>query len=89
MSMVDWELAVSIGGRVAGNGPVVTAEEAQAAVEELKPGVDPTLLGRLQNSAHDRNWDSIEALWQMKNEVRDDPELERHRQAACAESVSV
>ena len=23
----------------------------------------------------DRNWDSIEALWRMKNEVRDDPEL--------------
>ncbi|HSL33373.1 MAG TPA: PEP-utilizing enzyme, partial [Candidatus Limnocylindrales bacterium] len=33
------------------------------------------LLGRLQNSASDRNWDSIESLWQMKNEVRDDPEL--------------
>jgi pyruvate,water dikinase len=33
------------------------------------------LLGRLQNSASDRNWDSIEALWRMKNEVRDDAEL--------------
>ena len=40
MSMVDWELAVSIGGRVAGNGPVVTAEEAQAAVEELRGAAD-------------------------------------------------
>lgn len=47
----------------------------QAAVEELKPDADPTLLGRLQNSASDRNWDSIEALWTMKNEVRDDEEL--------------
>ena len=37
--------------------------------------VDEELLGRLQNSASDRNWDSIEALWRMKNEVRDDPEL--------------
>ena len=37
--------------------------------------VDETLLGRLQNSASDRNWDSIEALWRMKNEVRDDAEL--------------
>ena len=27
-SMVDWELAVSLGGRVPGNGPVVTAGEA-------------------------------------------------------------
>jgi pyruvate,water dikinase len=47
----------------------------QAAVEELKPEVDPTLLGRLQNSASDRNWDSIEALWQMKGEVKGDAEL--------------
>jgi pyruvate,water dikinase len=37
--------------------------------------VDEQLLGRLQNSASDRNWDSIEALWRMKNEVRDDAEL--------------
>jgi pyruvate,water dikinase len=47
----------------------------QAAVDELKPDVDPTLLGRLQNSASDRNWDSIEALWKMKGEIRDDQEL--------------
>ncbi len=47
----------------------------QAAVGELKPEADPNLLGRLQNSASDRNWDSIEALWRMKNEVRDDEEL--------------
>ena len=47
----------------------------QAAVEELKEGVDPTLLGRLQNSASDRNWDSIEALWRMKGEVQEDQEL--------------
>jgi hypothetical protein len=47
----------------------------QAAVEKLKPDADPTLLGRLQNSASDRNWDSIEALWKMKNEIREDEEL--------------
>jgi pyruvate,water dikinase len=47
----------------------------QAAVDELKPDVDPTLLGRLQNSATDRNWDSIEALWKMKGEVAGDDEL--------------
>lgn len=47
----------------------------QAAVEELKPNADQTLLGRLQSSASDRNWDSIEALWKMKNEIRDDTEL--------------
>ncbi len=47
----------------------------QAAVDELKPDVDPTLLGRLQNSASDRNWDSIEALWKMKGEIQEDDEL--------------
>ena len=47
----------------------------RAVMEKARGNVDEQLLGRLQNSASDRNWDSIEALWQMKNEVRDDPEL--------------
>ncbi len=47
----------------------------QAAVAELKPDADPNLLGRLQSSASDRNWDSIEAFWKMKNEVAGDDEL--------------
>jgi pyruvate,water dikinase len=47
----------------------------RAVMEKHRGSVDETLLGRLQNSASDRNWDSIEALWRMKNEVRDDPEL--------------
>jgi pyruvate,water dikinase len=47
----------------------------QAAAEELKPDIDPNVLGRLQNSASDRNWDSIESLWKMKNEVIEDEEL--------------
>jgi pyruvate,water dikinase len=47
----------------------------RAVMEKTRGSVDEELLGRLQNSASDRNWDSIEALWQMKNEVRDDPEL--------------
>jgi phosphohistidine swiveling domain-containing protein len=47
----------------------------RAVMEKVRGGVDEELLGRLQNSASDRNWDSIEALWRMKNEVRDDPEL--------------
>src|SRR3972149_4014694 len=33
------------------------------------------LLGRLQNSANDRNWDKIRALWEMKEEVKADAEL--------------
>jgi phosphohistidine swiveling domain-containing protein len=47
----------------------------RAVMEQTRGGVDEELLGRLQNSASDRNWDSIEALWRMKNEVRDDDEL--------------
>jgi coenzyme F420 biosynthesis associated uncharacterized protein len=39
-SMVDWELAVLLGGRVAGNGPVVTVGEADAAVAELRAAAD-------------------------------------------------
>ena len=47
----------------------------RAVMEQTRGSVDEELLGRLQNSASDRNWDSIEALWLMKNEVRDDPDL--------------
>jgi pyruvate,water dikinase len=46
-----------------------------ATIQEVKGDADPGLVGRLQSSIEDRNWDSIEALWRMKNEVRDDPEL--------------
>ncbi len=47
----------------------------RAVMEKTRGRVDEALLGRLQNSASDRNWDSIEALWRMKNEARDDAEL--------------
>ncbi len=47
----------------------------RAVMEETRGSVDETLLGRLQNSDSVRIWDSIEALWSMKNEVRDDAEL--------------
>ncbi len=49
--------------------------DLRAMMEKTRGRVDEQLLGRLQNSASDRNWDSIEALWRMKNEVRDDPAL--------------
>jgi phosphohistidine swiveling domain-containing protein len=49
--------------------------DLRAVMEKHHGRVDEALLGRLQNSASDRNWDSIEALWRMKNEVRDDAEL--------------
>ena len=47
----------------------------RAVMEKTRGAVDEELLGRLQNSASDRNWDSIESLWRLKNEVRDDAEL--------------
>jgi len=47
----------------------------EATVREVRGEVDQDLLGRLQNSAKDRNWDSIEALWRMKEEIVADEEL--------------
>jgi coenzyme F420 biosynthesis associated uncharacterized protein len=38
--MVDWGLAVSIGSRVAGAGPQVSADEAAETVAELRAGAD-------------------------------------------------
>jgi len=39
-SMVDWDLAVSLGSRIAGEGPSVTHDEAAEAVAELRAGAD-------------------------------------------------
>ncbi|HEX2222543.1 MAG TPA: PEP-utilizing enzyme [Candidatus Limnocylindria bacterium] len=47
----------------------------RAVMERTHGRIDEALLGRLQNSASDRNWDSIEALWKMKEEAKTDPEL--------------
>jgi pyruvate,water dikinase len=47
----------------------------RAVMEKTHGKVDEVLLGRLQNSANDRNWDKIRALWEMKEEVKADPEL--------------
>jgi coenzyme F420 biosynthesis associated uncharacterized protein len=38
--MVDWDLAVRIGSRLVGDGPVVSREEAAATVEELRSGAN-------------------------------------------------
>jgi pyruvate,water dikinase len=46
-----------------------------AVIAEVKGEVDPALPGRLQSSVADRNWDSIEALWRMKEEIQGDSEL--------------
>jgi phosphohistidine swiveling domain-containing protein len=47
----------------------------RAVMEKTHGKLDEALLGRLQNSASDRNWDSIEALWKMKEEAKADSEL--------------
>jgi len=46
-----------------------------ATIEEVHGEADPGLMGRLQSSVEDRNWDSIEDLWKMKEEIKDDAEL--------------
>jgi phosphohistidine swiveling domain-containing protein len=46
-----------------------------ATIQEVMGAVDPDLPGRLQSSVDDRNWDCIEGLWAMKEEVKGDPEL--------------
>src|SRR5258708_2726717 len=60
----------------------------RAVMEKTRGSVDETLLGRLQNSSSDRNWDSIEALWRMKNEIRHDTELKAAFAAGDAEAIA-
>jgi phosphohistidine swiveling domain-containing protein len=47
----------------------------RAVMEKTHGKIDEVLLGRLQSSANDRNWDKIRALWEMKEEVKADAEL--------------
>ncbi|MEO6578016.1 MAG: PEP-utilizing enzyme [Candidatus Limnocylindria bacterium] len=47
----------------------------RTVMEKTHGSVNDSLLGRLQNSASDRNWDSIRALWEMKEEAKADAEL--------------
>ena len=47
----------------------------RAVMEKTHGKINEQLLGRLQNSAKDRNWDSIQALWRMKEEAKADPDL--------------
>src|SRR5439155_8450488 len=46
-----------------------------ATIEDVRGAADPALVGRLQSSVDDRNWDSIDALWQMKEVIKGDDEL--------------
>ena len=59
----------------------------RGAIEQVKGSVDEELFGRLQSSVADRNWDSIESLWAMKNEVNATPELSGAFEAETARDV--
>ena len=61
----------------------------RAVMEKTHGKIDEQLLGRLQNSAKDRNWDSIEALWKMKEEAKADPDLAVIFQADTAAEIIV
>ena len=39
-SMIDWDLAVRIGSRLAGDGPTISRSEASVVVEELRTGAE-------------------------------------------------
>src|SRR5436189_539531 len=50
-----------------------STQNLNAVVEEV--GGDTSVMGRLQSSVEDRNWDAIEDLWRAKEEVKGDSEL--------------
>ena len=61
----------------------------RAVMEKTHGKINEQLLGRLQNSAKDRNWDSIHALWKMKEEAKADPDLAAIFKAETAGEIIV
>jgi pyruvate,water dikinase len=59
----------------------------RAAIQEIKGSVDEELFGRLQSSVDDRNWDSIETLWNMKNQIKANAELKKAFEGDTASDV--
>lgn len=47
----------------------------RATVQEVIGEVDSDLLGRIEVSDEDRNWDSIRELWQAKERIKQEPAL--------------
>jgi phosphohistidine swiveling domain-containing protein len=47
-----------------------------AVIAEVRGGEDPGLMGRLQSSLEDRNWDSVEDLWKLKERIKGEAELQ-------------
>ena len=58
-----------------------------AVIAEVRGGEDPGLMGRLQSSLEDRNWDSIEDLWRIKEEIKGDDELKAAFEGESATDV--
>ena len=49
--------------------------DLQAAIGKVVGDVNPSLVGRILISIKDRNWDSLEALWKLKEKVKADGHL--------------
>ena len=49
-----------------------STQALNALMEKHKGDDAGALMGRLQSSVEDRNWDSIEDLWKMKEEIKGD-----------------
>jgi pyruvate,water dikinase len=65
-----------------------TATQAlNATIAEVKGEADPGIVGRLQSSTDDRNWDAVEDLWKMKEEVKEDEQLQRAFEADSASGI--
>ena len=62
-----------------------STQNLNTVIEEV--GADTTLMGRLQSSVEDRNWDAIEDLWRAKEEVKADAELQAAFEAPVAREV--
>jgi pyruvate,water dikinase len=47
----------------------------EATVRDVRGEVDADLMGRLQSSVDDRNWDAVRDLWEIKEEIKGDAGL--------------
>ena len=64
-----------------------STQDLNAVIAEVRGEEDPGLMGRLQSSLEDRNWDSIEDLWKIKEEIKGDGELAAAFEGQTAEDV--
>jgi phosphohistidine swiveling domain-containing protein len=64
-----------------------STQSLNALLEEEKGDAAAALMGRLQSSIEDRNWDSIEDLWKMKEEIKEDSELQAAFEGETAADV--